>query len=140
VYKVLALLMTLVLLHEGCSASGGKSTQPASLPQVEISRAITTTPGGEQHKFEGLVFRSGGLTLTILSPADGGIVTSSPIEVIVITNSEAVFTINGDLFILAAGMENTFLVSLVEGFNSIELVASDYEGNQVETILTVIYE
>jgi hypothetical protein len=80
------------------------------------------------------------LVLTVLSPTDGEIVTSSPLEVIIVSSVETVFTINGDLFVLAAGKASTYLVSLMAGFNSIELVASDYLGNQVETVISVVYE
>ncbi len=87
-----------------------------------------------------LILQSGDLVLTVLSPTEGEIVTYSPVEVVIVSSVETVFTINGDLFLLAAGNESVFLVSLVVGFNSIELVASDYEGNQVETVLSVIFE
>ncbi|MBN2677075.1 MAG: hypothetical protein JXR32_03305 [Anaerolineaceae bacterium] len=125
-----------------CSGPAPDSEPAVPLPVVNLATeppAVmppTTTP----LENGGLTLQSGGLTFTILSPADGATVTASPVELVVDSNVETVFTINGSLYVLAAGVESTFLVSLAEGYNDIELIASDYEGSQVEAILTVIYE
>jgi hypothetical protein len=136
-----AVLILGLFLLGGCVRQPVGSTTPET-PVIDPSTAapIITVPTNEFGDSEGLTLQSGGLTLTILSPADGETVNISPLAVIVISNIETVFTINSDLFVLAAGKENTFLVSLVDGYNAIEIVASDYERNQVDVILTVIFE
>jgi hypothetical protein len=127
-----------VLFIAGCSTA----TQHAPLqpPQVGITQVEITDSEDGASSSPHLILQSGNLSLSVLSPQDGAVVNSSPVEVIVVSNVETVFTINGDLFVLAAGQESAFLMSLAEGFNTIELVASNYEGDQVATILTVIYE
>lgn len=134
----IALSAICILFLTSCSLT----ERPALLepPQVVITKVNNSDSGDELSSSSKLILQSGDLVLTVLSPADGEIVTSSPVEVVIVSNVETVFTINGDLFLLAAGNESTFLVSLVAGFNSIELVASDYQGNQVESVLSVIFE
>jgi hypothetical protein len=138
VIKRITLSALCLLFLTGCSTP----TQPALLepPQAVITQIDNPDSGVELPVTSKLILQSGDLVLTVLSPTEGEIVAYSPVEVVIVSNVETVFTINGDLFLLAAGNESTFLVSLVEGFNSIELVASDYQGNQVETVLSVIYE
>jgi hypothetical protein len=138
VNRCIAISIIFILLITGCFTA----TQPALLepPQVEVTQIEITDSGDELPVSSNLILQSGNLVLTVLSPTDGEIVTSSPIEVIIVSSVETVFTINGDLFVLAAGKASTYLVSLMAGFNSIELVASDYLGNQVETVISVVYE
>jgi hypothetical protein len=130
-------MVILVWLLVGCS--GAPQPAPYKPSQVDITRPVMTSPSNESPEKTGLTLQSGELIFTILTPADGAIVTSSPIELIVISNIETVVTIDGNLFVVADGMESAFLVSLEEGYNTIELVASDYKGDQVETIMSVIY-
>lgn len=136
--KRITLSTICILFLTGCSTS----TQSAQLepPQVVITQKEKPVSADVSPVPSKLILQSGDLVLTVLAPQDGEIVTTSPVEVIIVTNVDAVFTINEGLSLLAAGYESTFLVSLVAGFNSIELVASDYQGDQVETILSVIYE
>lgn len=130
-----------VLILSACVRQPVESTPPELAPAVIISPGKpVTTPATPLTVASGITLTDGALSLTILSPADGVIVAVSPVELIVLSTVETVFTINGDLFIIPPGKQSTFLVSLMEGYNSVELVASDYEGNQVETILTIIYE
>ncbi len=138
VVKKITLCIICFLLLMGCSPTA----QPVLLepPQVVITQIDGLNSGDESLVTSKLILQSGNLVLTVLSPTEGQIVNTSPVEVVIVSNVETVFTINGDLFLLTAGNESVFLVSLVAGFNSIELVASDYEGNQVETVLSVIFE
>ena len=130
---------SIIIILSGCVTANG-DVLPVDIPPQVDSTQVVIYPTTELQITEGLTLQSGGLSFSILSPMDGEVIGVSPVEVTVISNREAAFTINGDLFILPSGKESTFLVSLVEGFNSIELIASDYDGNQVETILTVVYE
>jgi hypothetical protein len=129
----------IIVLLSGC-VTVNDNVPPVDLPPQVDSTQEKINPTSGLRNTEGLTLQSGGLSFSILSPMDGEVIGVSPVQVTVISTSEAAFTINGDLFILPSGKESTFLVSLVEGFNPIEIIASDYEGNQVETVLTVIYE
>ncbi|MGA9398324.1 MAG: hypothetical protein WBV22_08705 [Anaerolineaceae bacterium] len=135
------LVITLVLFLGACTPKTAVTPVVETLSDVSLVTAEPISAVEEQPVLESEVLvTDGNLILTIFSPADNAIVTASPVEVCGTTNTETVMTINGLLFLLTANQEFSYPVDLEEGYNTIELVASDYEGNQVEMILTVIYE
>ena len=79
------------------------------------------------------------LPLTVTSPQDESIVNTFETVVTGITAPDAVVSVNGMLVDVDADGEFSTTVSLEEGPNSIEVIASDYESHEASQILTVIY-
>jgi len=80
-----------------------------------------------------------GLELVVTTPQDESTVYTFETEVAGVTEPDAVVSVNGILVEVDATGNFSTLVGLDEGPNLIEVVASDYEGNQASEILTVIY-
>jgi len=80
------------------------------------------------------------LKLNVISPQDEATVNVASIAVVGQTTAGAVVSVDGNLVdVDAAGKFQTAL-TLDEGPNIIEVVASDQTGNELDTILRVIYE
>lgn len=77
--------------------------------------------------------------LTVASPQDESIVNTFETTVAGVTVPDAVVSVNGVLVEVDADGNFSTAVALDEGPNSIEVIASDYEGNEASKILTVIY-
>lgn len=109
-------------LITGCTQSTSPETTlapPQAIP--------TPSPGTTQT----------GLFLTVSQPADGSIVDISNVEVMGHTSPEAVVSVNSEITI--ADTQGTFVITitLAEGPNIVEVIASDEEGNEARTSLTV---
>lgn len=78
-----------------------------------------------------------GFFLTVSQPADGSIVDISSVEVMGRTSPEAIVSVNNEITI--ADTQGTFAttITLAEGPNIVEVIASDEEGNEARTSLTV---
>jgi len=109
-----ALLLLVLLIIVGCQAT---STQPTPTP--------TPTPG---------------LTLVITEPKDEAVVKDSLLRVAGYTSVDAVVSVNGNI-IRAIDARGNFAtaIPLQEGPNLVEVIATDYQGNRVSKVLTVIY-
>lgn len=79
------------------------------------------------------------LTLTITSPTDQASVSQPSVEVSGSVSTDAVLTINDDIYDLPAGSFSE-TVALAQGPNAIEIVASNMSGNEVDKVLTVTYQ
>lgn len=120
-----------------------------SLPSVATPAASGPTPGGAQPLPGDSVATaspatgaagSGTLSLVILSPLDGAVVNTSIIEIVGEAPAGSVISIGDDILIV--GAEGTFkhIVSLQEGPNVIEILASDASGNESYVLLAIFYE
>jgi len=83
---------------------------------------------------------SAALWVKILSPLDGAVVDAPQIEVQGSAPTDTVVTIDDQILIVGADGQFRASLSLDEGPNVIEIVASDAQGNEVTSTLTVIYE
>jgi hypothetical protein len=82
---------------------------------------------------------TGLFTLTIFSPADQAVVNQPQVDIRGDVSADAVVTINEDTYVFNSGpFKQT--IPLEDGLNSIQIVASDMEGNEVDLILTVTYQ
>ncbi len=70
---------------------------------------------------------------------DQAIVSQPSVEVRGTVSTDAVLTINDDIYVISAGAF-TETVALQEGPNAIQITASDMSGNEVDEILTVTYQ
>ncbi len=80
------------------------------------------------------------LSLVVTSPQDEVVVKDAVLRVLGRTSPDAVVSVNGKI-IRTVDIEGNFstLVSLVEGPNLLEVIATDYRGGQASQVLTVIY-
>jgi hypothetical protein len=86
-----------------------------------------------------VVSTNGPFTLTIFSPQDKATVSTQSMDLKGEVSSDAVLTINNETYVLNPGAF-TQPVSLEEGLNAIQIVASDMNGNEVDLILTITYQ
>ena len=122
------LVLTIILaslfssLITGCTQS--------TLPEITLAppQAIPTPSPGTTPT---------GFFLTVSQPADGSIVDISNVEVTGHTSPEAVVSVNNEITI--ADTEGTFAIIIIleEGPNIVEVIASDEEGNEAGTSLTL---
>jgi hypothetical protein len=108
-----------------------------SLPTPTAAPAFPASPVPQENT--PTIVRAGTLWLQVLSPLDGVVVNTPQVDVIGLAPAGTVLSINDDILIGADGQFKTTL-SLEEGPNLIEIVASDEAGNQTSLILTVVYE
>jgi len=78
--------------------------------------------------------------MRILSPAKDEIASTASVEVRGEAPAETIVSINDDILIVPADQTFSLSIELDEGVNVIEIVASDYEGNELSFIVTVTYQ
>ena len=143
-YKIVALTLSLVLLLVACGNTSNPTVLPSLTPKIVIvstatpSEPITKaetpseaeTPSDSRHE----------LFLQITAPVEVELVSAEPLITIEgKTRADAVVTLN-DLLVepnALGGFEAE--VTLLEGPNVIEILASVGSGKYVSKILTVIY-
>lgn len=81
----------------------------------------------------------GAVALTVSQPQDETTVYSADLEVKGTTEADAVLSVNGVTVEVNEDGSFSTIVTLEEGPNPIEVLASDFEGNEGSAILTVIY-
>jgi uncharacterized protein YfaP (DUF2135 family) len=79
------------------------------------------------------------LLLKIDEPEDKSTVNTSEIEVKGTTAPDAEVSVNGQPVVVDNEGNFSTTITLEEGLNQIEIVASDYEGKKVSKIFTVTY-
>lgn len=81
-----------------------------------------------------------GLWLQIISPLDEAVVDTPEVDVLGSAPAGAVISVNDEILIVGADQQFKVTVSLEDGPNLIEIIASDENGNELSTLLTVTYE
>jgi hypothetical protein len=109
-----------------------------SLPTPTAAPAFPASPVPQENT--PTIVRAGTLWLQVLSPLDGVVVNTPQVDVIGLAPAGTVLSINDDILIVGADGQFKTTLSLEEGPNLIEIVASDEAGNQTSLILTVVYE
>ena len=79
------------------------------------------------------------VALEVTEPQDEITVNTSTVQVKGVTTADATVSVNGSLVDVGADGKFSTAVSLEQGPNSIEVVASDSQGNENSQVLTVIY-
>ena len=100
-------------------------------PTIPVQSTETIAPATEA---------GGTLTLHVLAPQDNSVVNASQVEVVGLASAGAVVSVNDDILIVGADGQFKSMLSLEEGPNLVEIVASDENGNEISQILTVSYE
>ncbi len=144
VVATIALAILALSLVAACSNEPVSPTPTGQVPGKTASP--TSTSGSNPTAAPGATVKpitppaASGLNLSIVQPQIESVVTGSLLEVKGQTNPDAIVSVNGVIvkFIDVNG-NFTAVVPLEEGPNLIEIVASDYQNNQVSQTLTVIY-
>ena len=118
------------------------AAQPTPSSSVDNNSQSTVGPGSTQgDEFPSFVeYTSGSLWLRLFTPKDGEIVNLNMINVSGQAPVETVISLGEDIILV--GNEGSFSipVTLDEGPNVIELVASNVDGDIIELVLTIVYE
>ena len=106
-------------------------------PRAPVSPTRTTTPAPG---VPGATPSLPALSLVITVPQDEVVVKDAVLRVVGRTSPDAVVSVDGRI-VRTMDIEGNFstLVSLVEGPNLVEVIATDYRGGQASRVLTVIY-
>ncbi len=80
------------------------------------------------------------VALQVLSPQDGAVVNTAQVTVSGMATPGAVVTVNDDILIVGADGQFQDTVTLSEGLNLIEVVASNTSGSEASVELTIGYE
>jgi hypothetical protein len=142
-YWKLILLIAFILAACTPISSGDVENQPFVSPSANTSdqpagEMIVSTGTGEAGAYT--EFQQGNLNIQLYSPQDEEVFNVSEIEVSGKAPVETVISINDQIVVVSASGDFSVPVSLEEGPNIIELVASDIEGNELDIVLTVVYE
>jgi len=116
---VLLFIIMATLMIAGCQGEVSPSPAPPSTP-----------PPSEPAQ---------GLFLEVAEPQDESVISTSPIYVRGNTSPDAEVSVNGELIDVDEQGNFAAMVEMEEGPNAIEIIATDYEGNEESRILAVIY-
>lgn len=120
---------------------GNRSDTPTVTPSILTPTpprpSVTRSPTSSAQKTPSPV---PALSLQISYPQDESIVNTPAITVIGTTSPNAVVSVNGLLANVSPAGNFQLAISLDEGPNDIEVVASDENGNELSAILSVIYQ
>ena len=83
---------------------------------------------------------SGSMSLRIVSPLDGTVVNTSIVEIVGEAPVGSIVSIGDDILIVGADGIFKHIVTLEEGPNVIEILASDASGNESFVLLAIFYE
>jgi hypothetical protein len=81
-----------------------------------------------------------GLWLQIISPLDEEVVDTPQVDVLGSAPAGAVVSVNDEILIVGADQQFKVTLSLEDGPNLIEIIASDENGNELSMLLTVTFE
>ena len=109
----------------GNGSAGGNTT---AAPPANGQPGATQAPGGVP------------LTLQVTSPQDGAVVNTAQVVITGTSTPGAVVTVDQDIIVVGADGQFQSTVSLDQGPNIIEIVASDDLGNEKTIDLTIDYE
>lgn len=161
-----ALALTGLLTLAGCGGSAIKATTPATIngsatPAATVTRmapAVTAATSPTRAPVTPTVQAPGkptspvvavtptrastapSLILKVLEPADESVVTGSTVLVRGLTTAGAVVSVNALLADVDAAGAFSALITLEEGANLIEVVASDDAGNELTQEILVVFE
>ncbi len=104
-------------------------------PRAPVAPTRTPTP-----VVPGATPSTAALSLVVTVPQDEVVVKDAILRVVGRTSPDAVVSVNGKI-VRTVDIEGNFstLVSLVEGPNLLEVIATDYRGGQASQVLTVVY-
>ena len=102
---------------------------PDALPTIAIQPTVVSTPE-----------TAGSLWLQILAPLNEAVVNTPQVDVSGSAPAGTVISINDEILIVDLDGQFKTTVSMEEGPNLIEIIASDESGNEIPMLLTITYE
>ena len=133
----LATLLMLALVIGSFGCAGGV----AATPTITLTPTLTTTPTPTPTATP--IPSPAALSLTVTEPQDESVVDTLNITVSGKTTPGAVVSVsvNDNVDMANVGSDGAFslAVTLEEGPNSIEIIASDQTGNEMSSMLSVVY-
>ena len=146
IFLVLLFLMTACVSEpiktEIQPLTGNSTAQPT--PSSTIENNLPTTAVPEPTKSDEIPsyveYTNGNLWLRLFTPKDGDIVTQEVINVSGQAPVETVISINDGIFLVTDEGSFSIPVMLDEGPNVVELIASNISGDEIELVLTIVYE
>lgn len=133
VKRLVALVAVLLLVLVVACAPAPAEITPTPTPTPEPTPAPAPTPIPTPTP------TPAGFFLKVTEPKDESIVTTSIIHVSGMTTVDAVLSINDEIGEIDEHGNFSTVVTLDEGPNYIEVIASDLEGNQEVVTLLIIY-
>jgi len=135
-------ILILILLLTACNPT------PTMVPSAPTTNSVTSLPqevipSTDIQPTSTLISTpesSGTLWLQVLSPQDEVVVNTPQMDVIGSAPAGAVVSVNDEILLVGVDGQFKTTISLDEGPNLIEVVASDDTGNETYLLLTVTYE
>ena len=132
-----ALVIGLVLMLMGCAGKAERPT-PTATPTAVV---VAPTPGARPQltpapEISGEI--PTGLFLQITNLPKESVVRTNAIAISGATTPDALVSVNGVLVDVDQDGKFTSTLTLQEGPNIIEVVASDFQGNKVSAVLSII--
>ena len=124
--KYLVLLTVFLIIICGCGES-----KPS--PQAPQEPKAPQAPASSESS------QSQDLLLELTEPQDESLLHTSPVNVSGVTSPDAQVSINGQLVDVDEQGNFAAMVEMEEGPNTIEITATDSEGNEESRILSLIY-
>ncbi len=140
------LIGSLLLILAACSPLGTTTpaNAPAVAPTVEVPQptlASSATPAPATATTSAVtVLPASAVSLQVLSPQDGAIVNTQQVTVTGTASPGAVVSVNDDILVVGPDGQFHDTVTLDEGPNVIEIVASNTSGSETSLELAVTYE
>jgi len=143
------ILILLILIIGACgptptvgpSSPATTPNSPSAIPASSVPQdVIPTTIIQPTPTVASAPVTSGSLWLQVLSPQDEAVINIPQVDVIGSAPAGTVVSINDEILIVSDDQQFKITVSLDEGPNLIEIVASDENGNEMSLLLTVTYE
>jgi len=142
------IILALILMLIACSPTPtavpssptANSNNPTTIPATPRPQEVIPTTDIQATPTVVSANTSGSLWLQVLSPQDEAVVNTPQMDVIGSAPAGAVISVNDEILIVGDDGQFKTTVSLDEGPNLIEIIASDDNGNETSLILTIIYE
>jgi hypothetical protein len=127
--------LSLVFLSSACEPFSSPLSPPAAdLPPVQTSVNTPDHPESTQAPFQGP------LSVILLQPGDNALVPASPVRITGEAEPGTVISFNDVPVIVDTSRKFVVDIPLEPGINTIEIVASDDQGNQDFKFLTLTLE
>jgi hypothetical protein len=141
--KRIALFASLILLLAACSAPT-PTPAPVEPTQAVATQAAPASPVPTEAPTEMAaplpLFTPEPTLIQILSPLDGAVVNTPQVEIVGTAPIGAVVSVDDAILIVGSDGQFKITVTLVEGPNVIEIIASEASGNQGYALLGIFYE
>lgn len=139
IMAIVPALMALALIFTACTRPAAPVSAPAptSTPVAAQAPAALPTPIG----VASLAPKEAptGFFLEIITPKDESVIQESSVQVRGRTVPDAVVSVNGQPVEVDGSGNFSVTITLEQGPNSIEVIASDFRGNQQSRVISLIY-